>query len=333
MKKILEKYNGIDYYLYILKNDDIEVSVCNYGATLCNFKYKGTDIVQGFENVSSYVEDVKYMNATIGRVCNRIEKGRFFLNGQEYRVPINNGPNSLHGGIDGFDSKYFDIKENGNKLVCTYESKDMEEGYPGNLSLKVIYELLDDGLCFAYEATSDKDTLVNICNHAFFNIDGPKSETVLNDYLMINADYIGKIDKDGCTRDEIMNVKDTPFDFSVRKRIGQNIDDRHEQILNANGYDHHYLIKGEGLRWFCSYDNEKIRLDVYSDLPGMHVYSSNYLNGTSKGKEGGRYPKRSSICFETQYYPNAINCINHKKPILKAGDTIKHKTIFKVKEI
>lgn len=333
MKHFLENYNGEDYYLYTISNNDLEISVSEYGATLCNFKYHGLDIVQGFENVHSYIDDVRYMNATIGRVCNRIEKGRFILNNKEYHVPINNGPNSLHGGNKAFDTRHWKIKEEDNKLICHYLSKDGEEGYPGNLDVEVVYELLDDGLKYSYRGQSDEDTLLNICNHAFFNINGVTSDSILDDYLFINADYIGMVDSDGCTHNEVLEVSNTPFDFRKRKKIGQDIDIRHEQIVNANGYDHHYIIKGEGFRHFCTYDNNKLELEVYSDLPGMHLYSSNFLEGNSKGKMNATYPRRSAICFETQYYPNAINCKDHKKPILLKDEKMYHETLFIIREM
>ncbi|MCI5773220.1 MAG: galactose mutarotase [Erysipelotrichaceae bacterium] len=332
MEKDLETINGITYHLYSIKNHDIEISVCDYGATLCTFKYKGQDIVQGFENVKGYMEEVPYMNATIGRCCNRIKDGEFTLNGQTYHVPINNGPNSLHGGITGFDKVKWNIKVDTDKIVCEYLSVDKEEGYPGNVKVQVVYRLLAHGLEYSYEATSDQDTLLNICNHAFFNLNGPQSTTILNDHLTIYAHKIGIVDKDGCTLNDTLDVKDTPFDFTSRKTIGRDIMLDHLQLLNGNGYDHHYIIDGEGFRKFCEYDNDKLILSVYSDLPGMHLYTGNYLDGQAHGKNGGNYPARSAVCFETQYYPNAINCQDHLKPILNKGEKINHITQFIIKE-
>lgn len=332
MKEFLENYNGTDYYLYTIKKGDFTMKVSDYGATLCNYIYKDIDLVQGFDNVHGYIEDVKYMNATIGRVCNRIGDGKFVLNDQEYHLAVNNGPNTLHGGLEGFDTKKWEISEGEDYLSCKYISKDMEEGFPGNLNIEVIYKLDDDGLNYTYRATSDKDTLVNICNHAFFNINGLDSSTILDDYLMINADYIGTVDENGLTLEELLKVDNTPFDFRKRKKIGQDIDSDHIQIKNGSGYDHHFVIKGEGYRHFLTYDNNKLVMDVYSDLPGMHLYSSNFLDDKAHGKNNNTYPRRSSICFETQYYPNAINLNNQIKPILKAGELIEHTTKFKVKE-
>ncbi len=333
MKRFLERYDGLDYYLYTIVKGNLEISVTDYGATLCNFKYKGLDIVQGFENVHGYVEDVKYMNATIGRVCNRIAKGKFNLGDKEYFLAINNGPNTLHGGKKGFDTKKWQVKEGADQLVCTYLSQDMEEGFPGNLSIEVIYKLEEDGLIYQYRAKSDADTLVNICNHAFFNLNGATSDSILQDHLQIDADFIGMVDSDGLTTETLLDVTGTPFDFRKRKQIGADIDAKHPQLINGNGYDHHFVIVGEDMRHFCTYDNGKLQLEVFSDLPGMHFYSANYLDGHARGKQGNNYPRRSSICFETQYYPNAINLQRQIKPILKANELKEHTTKFKIKEI
>lgn len=331
--KNLECINNVQYHLYTINNDNFEISVSDYGATLFNYKYKGIDLVMGFDNVNGYINDVKYMNATIGRVCNRIKDGHFILNGQHYNLYQNNAVNCLHGGKEGFDCKKWDICVNDNQIICTYLSKDKEEGFSGNLKLKVVYKLLDNGLEFAYEATSDKDTLCNICNHAFFNINGCNSKTILNDYLQISADKIGMIDSDGCTINDTLAVADTPFDFRKRKLIGKDIDSDHIQIKYAKGYDHHFIVNGEGFRKFGTYDNGKLALDIYSDLDGMHVYSGNFLDGTSNGKMDNNYPFRCSICFETQYYPNAINCLDHVKPILRKNEVFRHVTQYLVREI
>ena len=331
MKTFLENYHGEDYYLYTLKKGKYTISVSTYGATLCNFIYDGVDIVQGFENVKSYVEEVKYMNAVIGRVCNRIADGRFSLNGQNYKLFINNGPNSLHGGEYGFDTKKWEIEEIGNTLLCHYQSKDGEEGYPGKLDIYVTYELNDDGLLFGYTAISDKDTLLSICNHAFFNINGLHSLSILDDYLTIDADEYALVDENGLTLECHEKVADTPFDFRQKKKIGRDINSSNKQLANAHGYDHHFLIRGEGFRHFLTYENAHLMMDVYSDMPGMHLYTANYLDGLAHGKKGNNYPSRSSVCFETQYYPNAINMEGPKKPILRAGEVIKHKTIYRLR--
>ena len=332
MKRLLENYQGIDYYLYEIKKGPFRLTISEYGATICNFEYQGIDLVQGFENVHSYVEEVKYMNAVIGRVCNRIALGQYHLNGQTYQLYVNNGPNCLHGGKEGFDAKKWNLDIVGDSIVCHYISKDQEEGFNGNVDIYLVYTLLEDGLRFAYSATSDEDTPLSICNHAFFNINGLSSKSILEDELLINANKIAKVDADGLSLEETLDVEGTPFDFRQFKKIGQDINANHPQIQNAQGYDHHFIIEGEGLRHFATYQNNYLMMEVYSDLPGMHLYSANYLAGNYHGKDSNNYPRRSSICFETQYYPNAINMKEPLKPILKKNEIMYHETQFIIKE-
>lgn len=323
---------GMDALLYTIENDAIKISVCNYGATLVSLvlKHKGIDVVQGFTCVQGYQNEVQYMGQTIGRVCNRIGKGVFTLNDVEYHVPTNNNGNSLHGGDHGFDQKIWSVDVQGDKIICTYLSPDGEEGYPGNCNVTVAYTLLDDGIRFDYEGTTDKDTLFNITNHSFFNLDGPTSESVLEHKIKINANYFAGVDENGCTHDEIYQVKDTAFDFMEFKTIGQDINNDEIQLKNGSGYDHHFLVFGEGFRKFAVCQGKNVEMTIFSDCPGVHLYSSNFLDGTSvHGKEGGKFPYRSSICFETQYYPNAIQTESFEKPILRKGEVCHHKTEFR----
>ncbi|MEG0177691.1 MAG: aldose epimerase family protein [Anaerorhabdus sp.] len=323
---------GIDAKLYTIENDYIKLATTDYGATLVSLIVKkyNIDVVQGFTNVKGYETEVKYMGQTIGRVCNRIGKGTFELNGKTYHVPVNNNGNSLHGGVNGFDTKMWEATMNENCISFTYTSADNEEGYPGNVKVEVTYELLDDCVNYIVNAESDADTLLNITNHSFFNLDGPKSETVLDHQVKINALNFACVDANGCTHEEILAVKDTPFDFTEFKSIGKDINVEHQQLKNGSGYDHHFLVDNEGFREFARCKGSEIEMIVSSDLPGCHVYSSNFLEGNySFTKENGKFPYRSSICFETQYYPNAIQTCNQIKPILKKGELWHHKTQFK----
>ena len=319
-----------NYYLYKLENDKFILEVTDYGATLVSFilKDKNVDVVFGFDDVRGYAEDVPYMGASIGRVCNRIGKGKFILNNNEYILNINNGPNSLHGGNVGFDKKLWDIKKEDNKLICTYFSKDNEEGYPGNLNVKVTYELLNDGFSYVYEGKSDKDTIFSMTNHAFFNFNGPNSNTVLDHKVKCYVDKVAKVDKDGLTLEETFDVSNTPFDFRDFKEIGKDIDEDFEQLINGSGYDHHFIVEGNSFRKMATCKANGIVMDVYSDLPGFHMYTGNFLDGNAKGKNKGTFPRRSAVCFETQYYPNAINYSLEKKPILRKNEVKKHRTEF-----
>lgn len=318
--------------LYTIENEKFKLSVTDYGATLVSLIVKeyNIDVVQGFTQVLGYENQVKYMGQTIGRVCNRIGKGEFELNGKTYHVPINNNGNSLHGGIHGFDTKMWKANVKNNRIEFEYLSQDQEEGYPGNVRVKVTYELCDEGLNYIVDGESDADTLLNVTNHSFFNLDGPQSLTVLDHEVKINATRFAGVDQDGCTHEDVYDVHGTAFDFTSFKKIGQDINVQEEQLINGNGYDHHFLVDGEGFREFAICKGSKITMTVLSDLPGFHLYSSNFLEGNYEGtKENGKFPRRSSICFETQYYPNAIQTKYQVKPILKKGELYHHKTQFK----
>ncbi|MEG0239234.1 aldose epimerase family protein [Anaerorhabdus sp.] len=318
--------------LYTIENDTMKMSCTDYGATLVSLVVKktGIDVVQGFTDVSGYEDQVKYMGQTIGRVCNRIGKGEFELNGKVYHVPVNNNGNSLHGGLNGFDTKMWIPHIDQNLISFEYTSVDQEEGYPGNVRVKVTYELIENGLNFIIDAQSDADTLLNITNHSFFNLDGPTSKTILDHEVKINASMFAGVDPDGCTHEDIYDVKGTAFDFTSFKSIGKDINNDEIQIKNGSGYDHHFLVNGEGFREFAICKGKQVEMTISSDLPGFHMYSSNFLEGNyTNTKEGGEFLRRSSICFETQYYPNAIQTKNQVKPILKKDDVWHHKTQFK----
>lgn len=317
--------------LYTIENDTIQMSVTDYGATLVSLiiKDKGIDVVQGFTNVQGYQSQVKYMGQTIGRVCNRIGKGEFELNGKTYHVPINNNGNSLHGGEFGFDTKMWKAHGGEDSIAFEYVSPHMEEGYPGNVRVKVTYELIENGFNYIVDAQSDEDTLLNVTNHSFFNLDGPTSKTAMEHEVKINATQFAGVDADGCTHEDVYDVKETAFDFTSFKPIGKDINNQEEQLLNGSGYDHHFLVDGEGFREFARCKGKEIEMTVLSDLPGFHMYTSNFLEGNyTDTKENGEFPRRSSICFETQFYPNAIQTKNQIQPIIRKGEVWHHKTQF-----
>lgn len=318
--------------LYTIENDAILMSITDYGATLVSLivKDKGIDVVQGFTTVQGYESQVKYMGQTIGRVCNRIGKGEFELNGKTYHVPINNNGNSLHGGKYGFDTKMWNAHVGTELISFEYLSIDGEEGYPGNVRVKITYELTQDGFNYIIDAESDADTLLNVTNHSFFNLDGPTSKSVLEHEVKIHASKFAGVDSNGCTHEEVLDVKGTAFDFRSYKTLGQDINRQEQQLLNGSGYDHHFLVEGDGFREFAQCKGKDIEMTILSDLPGFHLYSSNFLEGNyTNTKENGEFPRRSSVCFETQYYPNAIQTKNQIKPILKKGEVWHHKTQFK----
>lgn len=323
--------DGRKAYLYSIENSKIKMSVTDYGASLVSLiiKEKNRDVIQGFTQVSGYQDEVRYMGATVGRVCNRIKNGTFLLNDKEYHVPVNNGPNSLHGGEIGFSDTFWNIEMLEDSIIATLFSPDGEQGYPGNLALTVTYQLLEDGISYSYRGSSDQDTLLNITNHAFFNLSGPTSETVLDHEVQSNALTFMASDCDGLSYGPVINVQNTAFDFRKKKRVDADLFTDDEQIVLGNGYDHHFNVDGIGVRELVSCSVSDLKMTVLSDLPGFQMYSGNFLDGMAiHGKEGATFPKRSSICFETQYIPNAINICPEAAPILRADEIMRHTTEY-----
>ena len=329
MKKF-DEYMGKEVHSIILSNEKMELELIDFGATLvrCILKENNTDVIQGFDCVDGYLRQERYMGATVGRVCNRIGKGQFVLNGVEYHTPINNGPNTLHGGPKGFDHQVFDVVEvSDTHAVFRYVSADGEEGFPGELTLTVTYRLMEDGFSFDTEAVSDKDTLCSITNHAFFNMNGCNSDTAMNHVLTLDVDQVGKSDSDGLTLNEAFDVTGTPFDFRNGAVIGENIkrEDTDQQLQCGQGIDHCFVLNEGG----CAVmEGDAAIMKLVTTMPCLHIYSGNFQNGTACGKNGVYYQRRSSICFEPEYYPNAIQYETWEKPVLKAGEVQKHHTEY-----
>lgn len=331
--KIYDTYQGKPVHELTLENDKIQLRLIDFGARIvsCVLKENGADIVQGFDSLSGYLDGVRYMGTTVGRVCNRLEKGQFELNGVHYQTPVNNGPNTLHGGPNGFDRQIFDVVEvSDHHVVYHYLSKDMEEGFPGNLHLNITYRLLEDGFTFESEATADKDTLCSITNHAFFNMNGCLSETAMNHVVRVNAQRVGSSDGNGLTLKEAFEVENTPFDFRNGAVVGEMLkhDQENEQMINGHGIDHCFVIDGTGLRTAAVVEGDKAIMEVKTTMPCMHFYSGNFLKGNTTGKHGVAYQYRSSMCFEPEHYPNAINYESWEKPVVKQGEVQKHVTEY-----
>lgn len=317
--------------LYTLENEHVVMKVTNYGATLVSFinKDTGIDVVEGFDSVEGYLNQTSYIGASIGRTANRIEKGKFTLNNKEYTLPINNNGNCNHGGLEGFDKKVWAAIEEENKIVFRYTSVDGEEGYPGNVFVKITYELLEDGISIQSEARSDADTLFAYTNHSYFNLE--ESEDAMNHEVMIHASQYGLSDANGLTLNQLVDVAGTPFDFRQFKKLSKDINVENEQLSFGKGYDHHYAIEGNGMREMAVCRSGKLELHAYSDYPGMHLYSANWLENKT-GKNGHKYPERSAVCFEAEYMPNAINYPNiEPKPILRACEVQKHEIQYRLK--
>lgn len=315
----------------IIENDWLRVTVLPYGATITSIVDKMLDreLVLGFADDQSYVESDKYFGCTIGRVANRISNGQFRLNDAEYKLAVNNGPNHLHGGLKGFDKKDFQCIEIDDQIECTAHSSHLDEGYPGNLEVKIVYALRKNQLHIQTFCLSDADTIVNLTNHSYFNLNEVKS-TIADHHLKIHASRVYPIDPFGCTYDQPFALRHTPFDFTDFKRIEVALKSDDSQILSAKGLDHHFEIEGSGLRLAAQLISQDYELRVYTDKPGIHVYTGNYLNGDDIGYLELAYKQHSGICFEAQYVPNSINFDPAIAPIVKAGQIQKHLTVFEV---
>lgn len=320
-----------------LKNDQIEVQVTNYGCTILKILVKDQDgiirdVVLGHPDVETYHQkDGAYLGALVGRVANRIAKGEFELNGKKYHLAINNGPNTLHGGIEGFSYQLFDYTIQDDAVVFHYLSVDGEEGFPGNLDLQATYTLLDNGLNIKYFATSDQDTIINITNHSYFNLSGEPCD-IGNHELMIHADHMACVDQDGLYNGTIKEVKGTPFDFNVPTLINDHIHLEDEQLTIGRGYDHPMIFNQDHdqVQLYCPQTG--IELTVSTTLPQAQIYSANYLVGQID-KYGKEMNFRNAICIETQNMPDSIHQEENPTVILKKGEVYEESTsyIFKVR--
>jgi aldose 1-epimerase len=335
--------DGQEVHLYTLTNaSGMQVAITNFGGRIVKILVpdrngKMADVVLGFDNLQDYMKYNTYFGALVGRYANRIGGARFTLDGKVYHVPVNNGPNSLHGGIKGFDKRVWtatEIPGDEPGLELTYLSKDGEEGYPGNLQAKVVYTLSkDNGLKIDYSATTDKDTVINLTNHSYFNLAGEGNGNVLKQVLWINSDEITPVNATQIPTGKIMKVDGTPFDFRKPTPIGARIDEDNPQLKIGKGYDINYILdrKGPGLELAARvYDPESGReLEVSTTEPGVQFYSANFLDGSTPGKGGAKYGFRSAFCLETQHYPDSPNHPSFPTTELKPGETFHQVTVFK----
>ena len=326
----------------LVNSKGMEVRLTNYGAriTAINVPDRNgnrTDVILGHNSVEAYInaEDRPNFGCVVGRYGNRIAKGKFTLDGQEYTLATNNGVNHLHGGYMGYSMLVWNAETKGDKAVIfAYKSHDGEEGYPGNLDITVTYTLTDDNeLKIAYHATTDKATPVNLTNHAYFNLAGEGSATIEDHELMINADTFTPVDDTLIPTGEFRPVKGTPFDFTAAKSIGRDIKQKNTQLEYGNGYDHNFVLnKGKGGMTLAAvlYEPKSGRvMETYTEEPGVQFYSGNFLSGCLTGKSGKSYPARSGLCLETQHYPDSPNQKNFPSTILKPGDEYKTSTVYK----
>lgn len=328
--------------LYVLKNHNgMEAAFTNYGGRLVSLLVpdkngKMTNVVVGFNSVEGYQKSTEpYFGATIGRYGNRIAKGKFTLDGKQYNLSINNGANTLHGGKKGFQDVVWDAdKLNDSAIQFTYLSKDMEEGFPGNLKVKVTYSLTaDNGLKCEYEATTDKPTVVNLTNHAFFNLNGEGSGTILNHTVQIYADKYNPIDSGFIPLGPIAVVAGTPLDFTQPTTIGSRINENNVQLKNAKGYDHNFVLNGtkiNGLNHAATVVGDKsgIVMNIYTEEPGLQFYSGNFMQGKNTFSDGSKDDFRTAFAMETQHFPDSPNEPAYPSTVLKPGQVYKTYSVY-----
>jgi aldose 1-epimerase len=326
--------------IFTLRNaNGIEIKATNYGGIITSIVVPDRngrlgDIVLGFDDLQAYVKDSPYFGAIVGRYGNRIAKGHFTLDGHTYTLAVNNGPNHLHGGLKGFDKVIWHAEPlaGSTGLVLSRRSPDGEEGYPGNLDVRVTYRLTDDNrLVIDYHATTDKATPVNLTQHSYFNLAGEGD--VLGHELTIDADRYTPVDANLIPTGELAPVEGTPFDFRKSTAIGARIDTPNLQLKNAGGYDHNWVLnrKGTGLQLAARVVEPKTgrTLEVSTTQPGLQFYSGNFLDGTLKGKGGRVYVKHAGLCLETQHFPDSPNHPDFPSTILRPGEQYDTQTVFR----
>ena len=328
--------------LYTLSNSKgVEVRIMTYGGTVVSLKVpdrggKLGDVVLGYDDLEGYLKNNPYFGSIIGRYANRIAKGRFSLNGRQYVLAQNNGENHLHGGIKGFDKVVWKATEvqgsDSVGLSLSYVSKDGEEGYPGNLSVTVVYTLTENNdLRIDYSATTDQDTVVNLSHHSYFNLAGDGS--ILNHSLMINADRFTPVDKTLIPTGELRSVKGTPMDFTRSTAVGGRIDQSYEQLTLGGGYDHNWVLnrsgRGLSLAARLTEPTSGRTMEVFTTEPGIQFYTGNFLDGSITGKGGRVYNKRHGLCLETQHFPDSPNKSKFPSTVLKRGQSFASTTVYR----
>ncbi len=336
--------NGTIVNLYTLTNaNGMKVKITNYGGIVTSIYVPDRqghfdDVVLGYDDLEGYLKVTPYFGCIVGRYGNRIAKGIFNLNDKTYTLATNNGPNHLHGGIKGFDKVLWTAKEIKGKekvgLELTYLSKDGEEGYPGNLSVKVIYTLTNDNaLKIDYEATTDQPTICNLTNHSYFNLKDAGATPILEHELMLDADYLTPVDSTLIPTGELRSVAGTPFDFKILTKIGARINADDEQIKYGMGYDHNLVLNGKAGELRIAgklFESTTGRIvEVWTTEPGIQLYSGNFLDGSITGKNGTVYKYRHGVCLETQHYPDSPNQPNFPSTVLNPGEKYQTTTVYK----
>ena len=340
--------NGQSTQLYTLRNaHGIELQLTNYGGIITSLKTPDraghiADIVLGYDNLAAYVANSPYFGAIVGRYANRIARGHFTLDGATYTLAVNNGPNSLHGGLRGFDKVVWNARpfqsQEGQGVALDYTSPNGEEGYPGTLHATVTYTLTaDDRLIVDYAATTDKATPLNLSQHSYWNLAGNATRDILGHILTINSDGITPVDSTLIPTGEIMPVQGTPFDFRTPHAIGERVDQRQNtQIRYGNGYDHNWVLNRGGAGADALVLAARVveptsgrTMEISTTQPGLQIYSGNFLDGSNIGKGGVVYHFRYGLALETQHFPDSPNHSNFPSTILRPGEQFHSRTVFK----
>jgi aldose 1-epimerase len=338
--------DGVTVYRYVLTNNKgVEAVVISYGAALNSLKVpdrdgKIADIVLAYDDIGGYEQDKAYFGATVGRFANRIAGGQFVLDGTTFHIPKNDGPNTLHGGTIGFNKRIWTgvdrSRPDAEVLELTYTSPDGEEGFPGTMNVKVTYTLPADKneLRIDFTATTDKDTVVNLTNHSYFNLSAIPTQEILNHQLLLRAREFTPVNSMLIPTGELRPVAGTPFDFTKSTVIGLRINEDNEQLKFGRGYDHNWVLEGNGkaglqLAAEVFEPGSGRVLEVLTTEPGIQFYTGNFLDGTVRGKSGQPYARRTAFCLETQHFPDSPNQPNFPTTELKPGQTFQSTTIFR----
>lgn len=330
---------GKEVTLFTLENKNgMRADFIDFGANIVRLfvpdqNGKLDDIVLGFDDVAGYEENGCFFGSFIGRHGNRIGNAEFQLNGVTYELEKNDGDNNLHGGTPGYNKVMYKAETTDNSVSFSRTSPDMEQGYPGNLDICVTYTLTDDNeLKISYQAKTDKDTLCNVTNHSYFNLKGHDGGTITDHKVWIRANGFTETSDDLIPNGNIIDVTGTPMDFRTEKTIAQDIEADYKPLKIAGGYDHNFVLEKETGKMEkvaeLSEETTGRRMEVYTDLPGMQLYTGNFIV-KEDGKDGTEYTKRTGICFETQFFPNSVNVPSFESCVLKAGDTFTSSTVYR----
>ena len=329
--------DGSDVYEYTLTNGNVTAQVINYGGIITKLITKDkngidTDVILGRANLDEYLDNDGYLNAAIGRFANRIAKCKFDINGTTYTVGQNDGNNSLHGGVVGFDKKLWDVEEieNENAIILSYTAADGEEGFPGKLDVKIKYAITpQDGLKLEYWAVSDKDTVCNLTNHAYFNMNGYKGGKIYDHMLQMNSNFFTPNTDECMPTGEVLSVKGTAFDFTTEKKMGEGMLSDYPQVKMFGGFDHNFVLDGFGLRKVLTVKGDKtgITMEMITNQPGVQIYTANMLKSANKGDyENGMH---EGFCLETQVFSDCVNFSHFPTALLKKGEEYCHITEYR----